>query len=1269
MTYFPSYLAVIIVASQLMQSSPQTTCTQLIPYPGMQYLTASQLAQYKLTNPCSVICKPGFYGDFCTPIPSTSPVPQGPWNQVGYYTTGFGVLQTMSLSVANYISQISFTSSDSLLIGLYYPYAVVLISLNTRQQTQILSSASIGYSLDAIQVRYGRVFIARSKSPTGPFDISTLTGQLQVGPYSTQPFMSISARALLIEIFIDKGMSTAFVFSMYPTQGRLLACYPDGSCTPWLTVDGVTGVVCGMDCPRAVFISVGSTILNVTSNSYSTLVSSSTNSLINCIASSPGLNTLLYRTNTYVNQISLGTFKNAIYNAVLTLSNPTVSCSQCCSLDISDSQSLVILVENSVINTVESLQQLCPFESSSLPVYSTSSAACFACPPPPSNAYLVTNSPSCGWRCLGGYAQFGSQCIAAISPPCPAFFYPAPSDQLFGQCLPSVMPWAPGGTYLALVVASTPDYIYTSAPGTVSPPYILAAGLVSGLASELASGILFLAKASALYVSQASTAAFRALNLFAPAMDPTVCNSASNNYYYYLTQQGGYLWVGFVLRATLATTSTNCLWALDTRNLLNTGSLTVPVAQAQYWTLGGQVCSATGTAGTQVFVILCGTNYILQTQMAAAAVFSIYAGQLDSGYLDGSVQTALFSAPTSLVHFNQRLYVTDTNNCVIREIDLLRNTTWTVAGTAGVCERQDGLPNSLRYPTSLSLTPYDGFLLFMDKSPDESAPTIRQYHTVTGYVWTAAVSALPLVTTPLALGSSLILHANSTGLYYRLTASSTPCPPGTVALEGSAMSFSMCQSCGPGTFSNKTVCADCSAVSCTGAGQRPVRCSGSSDSHCGQCTNKPNSTPAIYTGPAQSYDGWTDCPWVYTPPCPIGTYQNQTICTACPAWSTTQAAGATSIASCSCLNGSWDSSNQHTCVIPSPFNASQPSECKPLAICAPFVQPAFPFALLTSCPYAALDSILGVCPCNPGEYIARVYPKLCLPCPSYLYSPDGQRCERCPRYAEPSLDGSACRCSGGTVDVDVSIEGLQCVCGPGQAFSPSAGCVACAANTYTPDGLTLTATPWLQSKACQACPAGTWSSPGQTACTACASGKFRNFFMKACTDCAKGRYATNPTTELSCKPCSAKCNGRLESPCPTDASLLVCSDCPPKRDNADFNGADNCATSCIGNFYERDGACVPCTTFNATTCPMGNQVAACGAFYDASCAPCENATKPLYYSQWVNDTNGGLKPSQSCAWQCIEGYMPAPIAWKDTSFAVWECTKANTWSLFNMFTI
>ena len=250
--------------------------------------------------------------------------------------------------------------------------------------------------------------------------------------------------------------------------------------------------------------------------------------------------------------------------------------------------------------------------------------------------------------------------------------------------------------------------------------------------------------------------------------------------------------------------------------------------------------------------------------------------------------------------------------------------------------------------------------------------------------------------------------------------------------------------------------------------------------------------------------------------------------------------------------------------------------------------------------------------------------------------------------------------------MDLAEDAIQCVCGVGSGFDVMNGCYECPSNQYSATTLTLDLTPWTQSKSCIPCALGTWSLSGAADCFPCPQGTYREATQLQCTMCPTGQYATDPTNSYSCTSCVSECGGRKQTPCPTDAGLFVCVDCPPPRANSIPNGEDDCATSCVEGFYEFDDECVECTQFNGVSCPGGNLLIPCGRYSDAACAPCTNASKPLYNAQWVSPIGA---PSTSCNWKCVEGYNEKSTAWVVDGIEIWACVKDNAWTLGDIFTV
>ena len=133
-------------------------------------------------------------------------------------------------------------------------------------------------------------------------------------------------------------------------------------------------------------------------------------------------------------------------------------------------------------------------------------------------------------------------------------------------------------------------------------------------------------------------------------------------------------------------------------------------------------------------------------------------------------------------------------------------------------------------------------------------------------------------------------------LRYQDGLSAVPAGPGGLSsFAGTALGSTDCVPCGLGNYSALGICKPCSTLSCLGVGKTLIPCQADANAYCGTCTNKP--AGSVYTGPSNAVGG--DCPWAYTPPCPVRVEyyktRNGSLCVACPIWSTTQAVGAVSL--------------------------------------------------------------------------------------------------------------------------------------------------------------------------------------------------------------------------------------------------------------------------------------------------------------------------------------------------------------------------------------
>jgi hypothetical protein len=1122
------------------------------------------------------------------------------------------------------LSQVQFSSSDSVLLGLYRAgfsdSGLVEISLYTFTRKTVLSGI-----LSALQVRNRIAFVTRSLAG-GVNDIAVYSGT--TGQASR--WMIIPGQVSKIEIYLDKGMNTSFVYTYI---NSLAACYPNGVCTTWATgITGVTGLACGIDCPNAIYATVGYSLKRFTSTTVTTITSIASTSFFNCLASIPSLNTLVYRHDNILRQLSLtgGPGQTPLYTDLLTLA----SSGSVCSMDASDSNSQFMLIEGGIIKTLSALQQRCSYKHTSQAIKSTNISYCTDCPSPPANAYHVIDSVTCEWLCSTGYKKLGGKCVAPVSAPCSSYF-----QYSNGVCIPSVLPWAAAGKYVTGLVADT---VRSITPAN-SAPYFLAAAKDSSY--------MYLAASGGIYRSTSNVFEGGQVIPNTPSTPKTACSISSNTIDpHYISHQEGTLWIGYKIRSL----TKYCLWAVNT-TAPSLGKI------IQFWDVGAKVCSVVDMENSDtVYVLFCGTNYIMKSSTKSSAL-SLLAGDLRPGYVDGDLISSKFNSPSSMITHNSLLYVTDQGNCLIREIDVLRDTVYTVSGLPGICERSDSDSSSgkatMVYPRSLTWTPYNGYFLFVDKYPSEISITIRQFHAPTSTIKTISRATQSDITSLLFFNEKIMIFSQSS--FYSLASSSVNCPNGTMAVAGGALSKDACTMCPSGQYTtNGGSCLACTVPVCTLPGQMVVACSPTKNSYCGSCTNKPTNG-AVYTGPGDTETG--ECPWSYTNPCPIGLYLNSSLgyCVNCPSWSTTTEIGRTSISQCVCLAGGAFVSG--SCVIPSPYSPSGLYDSLNSALSI----------LGSQCSYTSIDEPSNICPCQPGEYISQIYPKICSPCPPGLYSASGIYCQACPTHQEPSLDLSACRCTKGSTDISLSILTPQCYCTIGQWYGTVTGCASCPQNTFKSDMTLVNAN--TPTTLCTACAAGTYSLPGSSTCLACPFGKYRETWRDRCTECSPGYYATKPTTEALCTACVSSCQGAKQSPCPTKSPnpglLYTCSECPPIRANSFTNGKDDCATDCVIGYYDKEGECTSCRIFDSSTCPAGFIFTRCGMYTDADCTACVNATKPLYYSEWSLVSTRAMGPNTACNWKCKTGYVARSAQWVDASSLEWECVEEGSWSLWNLFTI
>eukprot|EP00727_Mastigamoeba_balamuthi_P008746 m51a1_g4494 putative protein serine threonine (820) ;mRNA; f:329948-333632 len=196
--------------------------------------------------------------------------------------------------------------------------------------------------------------------------------------------------------------------------------------------------------------------------------------------------------------------------------------------------------------------------------------------------------------------------------------------------------------------------------------------------------------------------------------------------------------------------------------------------------------------------------------------------------------------------------------------------------------------------------------------------------------------------------------------------------------------------------------------------------------------------------------------------------------------------------------------------------------------------------------------------------------------------------------------------------------------------------------------------------ACQACPAGTWSTGGTSSCSACPISPACTACDPAsglCTACAPGN-SFNPVTG-TCSPCpdgfwgngTGSCSlCTIQSPCGAcDKSTGACSSCPAGMELP----STGCSLCKAGHYKNASGA-GECATVNAVAnCalydPVWGNCSRCQNMYNlsaAGCTECPNGT----YSEGVlcmkSCGEGCSNCSQSECARCMPGYARSKACFK-----------------------
>ncbi len=120
------------------------------------------------------------------------------------------------------------------------------------------------------------------------------------------------------------------------------------------------------------------------------------------------------------------------------------------------------------------------------------------------------------------------------------------------------------------------------------------------------------------------------------------------------------------------------------------------------------------TDGTNLYV----NDYLghrVRKILLATGNVSTIAGTGNTGAADGTGMAASFNSPTSLVIYDNHLYIVDRSNFTIRKMNLTTSVVTTIAGSAGISSHQDNvIGTNARFIIPTSVAAFNGYLYVSD---------------------------------------------------------------------------------------------------------------------------------------------------------------------------------------------------------------------------------------------------------------------------------------------------------------------------------------------------------------------------------------------------------------------------------------------------------------------------------------------------------------------------------------------------------------------------
>jgi hypothetical protein len=882
--------------------------------------------------------------------------------------------------------------------------------------------------------------------------------------------------------------------------------------------------------------------------------------------------------------------------------------------------------------------QSCPLFYTSERFMAPSQSDCVPCPFPPTFGGFHQGFFDCRPVCDDGYSLLGNECVPVEKSllDCDADGY----VKGVAMCTSMPLPWAPVDTYVTgepLYAVQARGEVWTAVDQTGdfrvrsgAPKQLWRAGASNHFCSSGVSNVQNQA-----YVQD--------LPLFTK-----ICLETEQHTFYFLLKSSKYLYA--FLERSFGNNNRFVLWQVSIFAQNDNSAGTV----YQTWRLPAKVCSAVvvpvnASSDDMLYFSFCNATFVsflqakdysqtfgsvsdIQITGSNTKYFlnrktNILIGRDEPGKADGMRDQALFRGPLTLANTADpsRLLLADRDNCRIVELVVGVPGSFTVRATT--IGNSGCFSGDFPLPFPRMLTPVLGgkfFLFITDSGLVQVDFTLRSFQFV-------------VKTGPLAriIGSVQWIFASDDGLSLTLhnsthsatlTAPHAPCPALSVSRIGGS-----CQTCPEdGYYVKNGDCNPCSNLTCP-TGSYVVPCNGTSDASCSLC-------PAVSPGFAFRFD--INCLVVPQYPCPKDYYGIQPgDCLPCGLnfklelpW----------YGVCQCLG--YNLTNAGTsCDVPSPFSG----------VIGPFPVPQWVSAM--GCRYdLTSDANCSEVSC----YLARVYPRLCVPCPDGTYSVAGLYCQACSGFRTPNPSRDACVCKSPAY---LHWDGVSCVCPEGHAAGGLSGCSPCPAGEVKPAPQVLPENYQAFSQgACTPCPAGQEPMAGSTVCRTCQDGKYREYGMASCEKCHSTLpfFAQDPAMKSTCTPCSSSCPvGYRWNPCPVNANLFACQPCEAlfsSRIWVAFPGSTNkdCLWVCRPGFYEKNSNCWACTE---RSCEPGFQLTACSKFEDSHCrVPCVNSTMPQEHSVWTT----------GCAWECKSGYKRVKKEFAGWSEYACEPTTALPWSIF-----